>query len=114
MTEIIRLTSDTPFTAATPVAEPIGLQVAQTRTALHRELSDTQAATGIWECTPGSWRRQVLLAEYSYIISGNGRFTTDEGEPVEFQAGDAIYFPANTSGTWEIRETVRKTYLLLG
>ncbi|WP_225316340.1 cupin domain-containing protein, partial [Pseudomonas aeruginosa] len=38
--------------------------------------------TGIWECTPGRFRRQVEQAEYSYIVSGEGRFTPDEGQAV--------------------------------
>uniref|UniRef100_UPI000666B36B cupin domain-containing protein n=1 Tax=Pseudomonas aeruginosa TaxID=287 RepID=UPI000666B36B len=66
---------------------------------------------------PGSrlgrgFRRQVEQAEYSYIVSGEGRFTPDEGQAVEFRAGDALYFAAATQGTWDIRQTVRKTYLI--
>ncbi len=68
--------------------------------------------TGIWECTPGRFRRQVEQAEYSYIVSGEGRFTPDEGQAVEFRAGDALYFAVATQGTWDIRQTVRKTYLI--
>ena len=33
----------------------------------------------------------------------------DEGQAVEFRAGDALYFAAATQGTWDIRQTVRKT-----
>ncbi|MNR69306.1 Cupin domain protein [compost metagenome] len=53
-------------------------------------------------------------AEYSYVISGEGSFTPDDGETIEFRAGDVLYFTANTQGTWEIRQTLRKTYLILG
>ncbi|MEB6589147.1 MULTISPECIES: cupin domain-containing protein [Pseudomonas] len=86
---------------------------AQARTAAHRTLPDGKGTTGVWECTPGSFRRQVAQAEYSYIVAGEGSFTPEQGLPVEFQAGDALYFPANTQGTWVIRKTVRKTYLIL-
>ncbi|PBM00239.1 hypothetical protein B8B58_33700 [Pseudomonas aeruginosa] len=48
----------------------------------------------------------------SPIVSGEGRFTPDEGQAVEFRAGDALYFAAATQGTWDIRRTVRKTYLI--
>ena len=34
------------------------------------------------------------------------------GEPVELRAGDAVLFPENCEGVWEIRETLRKTYVL--
>lgn len=33
-----------------------------------------------------------MQAEYSYFIEGKGVFTPDDGDPIEFQAGDAIYF----------------------
>ncbi|MOA14347.1 Cupin domain protein [compost metagenome] len=88
--------------------------MAHTRTALHRSAQDQNATMGIWECSPGQFRRQVMEAEYSYIISGEGSFTPDGGESIEFRAGDALYFPANTEGTWDIRQALRKTYLIFG
>lgn len=111
---LIRLYSDTPFTRAVPVAAPLGAPVAQTCTALHHDLPTQQVATGIWECTPGTWRRQVMQGEYSYFISGEGSFTPDDGSAIEFRSGDAIYFAPDTPGVWEIRQTVRKAYLILG
>ncbi|HYQ55202.1 MAG TPA: cupin domain-containing protein [Pseudomonas sp.] len=85
----------------------------QARIAANLELDDGRGSTGIWECTPGRFRRQVAQAEYSYIVSGAGSFTPDGDEPVHFSAGDALYFEANSQGTWDIRQTVRKTYLIL-
>ncbi|MNT45902.1 hypothetical protein D3C72_1825150 [compost metagenome] len=55
----------------------------------------------------------MVQAEYSYIVSGAGCFTPDTGESVNFSAGDALYFPANSQGTWVIRQNLRKTYLIL-
>lgn len=111
---LIRLNDESSFTEAAPVGQPIGQPVAMSRTAGHRALADSNATTGIWECSPGRFRRQVMEAEYSYIISGEGSFTPDDGETIEFGAGDALYFAANTEGTWDIRQTLRKTYLILG
>jgi uncharacterized cupin superfamily protein len=68
---------------------------------------------GIWECSPGNFRRQMIQAEYSYIIHGEGSFTPDGGKTVEFHAGDSLYFSENTQGEWDIRETVRKAYLIM-
>lgn len=110
---LIRLESDEQFSSATPVAAPLGAPVSQTRTARHKEIEEQKVSTGVWECTPGIWRRQVLSAEYSYFISGAGSFTMDGGEKIEFKSGDAIYFAPNTQGVWDIRETVRKTYLII-
>ena len=107
---LLKNTAGADLGAASPVAVPLGEPVAQTR-AYAVERTD-QVETGIWECTPGRFRRQVEQAEYSYIVSGDGRFTPDEGQAVEFRAGDALYFAAATQGTWDIRQTVRKTYLI--
>ncbi|MGY9058689.1 MAG: cupin domain-containing protein, partial [Candidatus Puniceispirillales bacterium] len=38
-------------------------------------------------------------------------FTPDDGEPINIEAGDVVYFPANSTGVWEIIETTRKSYL---
>ncbi|WP_271410024.1 cupin domain-containing protein [Pseudomonas sp. Q1-7] len=110
----IRLDDATPFTPASPVGAPVGEPLVLTRTALHQELPGQRAVTGFWECSPGRFRRQVVEAEYSYIVSGEGSFTPDGGEPIDFREGDALYFAANTQGTWEVRSPVRKTYLILG
>ncbi|MFK0095588.1 cupin domain-containing protein [Pseudomonas sp. NPDC090592] len=87
--------------------------VAQARLAANQVLTDGRGEAGVWECTPGRFQRQVMQAEYSYIISGEGSFTAQGGQTVDFAAGDVLYFSANTHGTWDIRSTVRKTYIIL-
>ncbi len=37
----------------------------------------------------------------------------DADVALDIRAGDAVFFPANTLGTWEILETARKTYIIL-
>jgi uncharacterized cupin superfamily protein len=99
------------LTDATPVAVPLGEPVAVT-TGQGVEHPDGVAA-GVWECTPGRWRRQIAQQEFCHFISGRCTFTPDGGEPIQINAGDAMLFPANTFGIWDIEETVRKTYVLL-
>lgn len=94
-----------------PVAVPLGEPLAVTSvTAVER--SDG-VETGIWECTPGRWRRQVVAQEFCHFIQGRCTFTPDNGATVHIQAGDALMLPANSTGTWDILETVRKTYVLI-
>ncbi|WEK29663.1 MAG: cupin domain-containing protein [Candidatus Pseudomonas phytovorans] len=115
MTPIVkRLAADAAFSAWKPVAQPEGDVVSRTRHALDEAVEDPGFSLGVWECTPGAWRRQVLQAEYSYFVSGKGVFTPDEGEVIRFQAGDAVYFAPNTTGVWEIEETVTKHYFIVG
>jgi uncharacterized cupin superfamily protein len=97
--------------ASNPVAVPLGEPVSiASVTAVER--SDG-VETGIWECTPGRWRRQIVQQEFCHFIKGRCTFTPDGGEPLTIEAGDAIMLPANSTGIWDIQETVRKTYVLI-
>lgn len=107
---LIRNAGESGFSAPVAVQRPTGDRVAQVRVAGNTEIPVGQ--TGIWECSPGRFRRQVPQAEYSYFISGHGSFTPDGGEPIKFKAGDAVYFAANTEGEWDILETVTKAYVI--
>jgi uncharacterized cupin superfamily protein len=68
---------------------------------------------GVWECTPGKFRRTIPNAEFAHFVKGRCVFHPDDGAPVEIKAGDSVYMPANTHGVWEVFETVRKTWILL-
>jgi hypothetical protein len=89
--------------------EPQGAPVAMIRSRDFHEAPDA----GVWECTPGTWRRAIRNAEFAHFVAGRCRFHADSGETLDIRAGDAVYFPAHTTGTWEIIETVRKTYFLV-
>ena len=92
-----------------PANQPQGEPVACIRS---KSLHDAPNC-GVWECTPGKWRRAVTQAEFSHFVTGRCRFHADTGETLDIEAGDAVLFPPNTQGTWEIIETVRKNYLIL-
>ena len=98
--------------ASSPVAVPLGLPVAvASTTSVER---DDGVETGVWECTPGRWRRQIVAQEFCHFIQGRCTFTPDDGgETLHIEAGDALMLPANTLGVWDIQETVRKTYVLI-
>jgi uncharacterized cupin superfamily protein len=92
-----------------PVRVPLGAPVAELRGTALRAAPEC----GVWECTPGRWRRQVESAEFCHFLSGRCTFTPDGGPPLEIAAGDSVYFPARSVGVWHVLETVRKTYVLL-
>ncbi|QXI25766.1 cupin domain-containing protein [Pseudomonas vanderleydeniana] len=96
---------------STPVAVPLGEPVS-VASVTSVERSDG-VETGIWECTPGRWRRQITAQEFCHFIQGRCTFTPDGGEPLLIEAGDALMLPANSTGIWDIQETVRKTYVLI-
>lgn len=73
-----------------------------------------QCSTGLWECSPGKFARQVEEAEVMHILSGQCTFTPENSDtPLAIQAGDTLFFPAHTRGVWDISETVRKVYVLV-
>jgi uncharacterized cupin superfamily protein len=74
------------------------------------ESASGDVSTGIWEASPGSFRRAIMDAEFSHFIAGRASFVTDEGQQFDFRAGDAAYFPPFSRGVWTIHETLRKTY----
>lgn len=71
-----------------------------------------QPEVGLWECSPGRFRRQVRSSETMHVISGEAIFTPDGGAPVALKAGNVYFFPAETVGAWEIQSTMRKVYVL--
>ena len=93
-----------------PAKAPIGSLIAQIRGSEHGK----RDRVGVWECTPGRWRRQVMEREFAHFVSGRARFIPDDGEPFDIRAGDAVWFPADTTGTWDITETLRKSYVIIG
>jgi uncharacterized cupin superfamily protein len=97
--------------AAGAVARPLSQPACTTRA-----LKFTEAAggdrMGVWECTSGSYMRQVAEAELMHILAGRCTFTPEGGEPLAIEAGDTVYFPANTHGRWDMSETVRKVYVV--
>ncbi len=106
-----RNTSEIALEDSNPVAVPLGEPLAVTSTT-SVERSDG-VETGVWECTPGRWRRQIVQQEFCHFVAGRCTFTPDGGETIEISAGDALMMPANTTGIWDIQETVRKTYVLI-
>ena len=53
-----------------PVSVPIGEPVAHLKCFEAVALKEKQVEAGVWECSPGVWRRQVLLAELCHFVSG--------------------------------------------
>lgn len=95
-----------------PAKLPVGELIAQQSTAQDQTSETISASIGIWESSPGKFKRHIANREFSHIVKGLCIFTPEGGEPVELQAGDAVLFPANCEGTWEIKEDFRKTYCI--
>lgn len=108
-----------PATSAAPLLEDwgtVGLPLSEPACALRGVKMvlplDPQPEVGVWECSPGRYRRQVRSAETMVVLSGEAVFTPDGGAPVPLRQGDVYFFPAETNGVWEIQTPLRKVYTL--
>jgi uncharacterized protein len=96
---------------AGPVSVPISQPIAHLKCFAAVVLKDKQVEAGVWECSPGTWRRQILQAELCHFVSGYAFFTPEGGDKLEIKAGDAVFFPPGSQGVWDVRETIRKSYV---
>ena len=68
---------------------------------------------GVWECSPGLIAmKNWAYDEFCILLAGRVVITPDGGAPQEYAQGDAFVIPKGFSGTWDIRETVRKYYAI--
>jgi uncharacterized cupin superfamily protein len=68
----------------------------------------------VWECTPGTYRSTKQgVSEIMQIVAGEATITGDDGTVHEVRPGVAVYLPDGWSGVWDIRQTVRKTYVIV-
>jgi len=83
-----------------------------TRTWNVEETPDGKIYAGIWEATPGKWRVSYEEWEFCQIASGMSVVTGDDGASVTLKAGDSLVLRPGFTGTWEVVETTRKTYVI--
>ena len=79
---------------------------------LTRSQPPRRAESGIWTCSPGTWRCEVKSDEFCHFIVGSSLYTHDNGEQIEIKPDTLAFFPAGWSGICEVRETVRKVYMI--
>jgi len=94
-----------------PGVEPIGGHPE----AFALELTDDgHVQTGIWECTPGSFpSRRDGFCELMHFVAGDATITDADGARREVRPGAVIFVPDGWQGVWDIRKTVRKTYVIV-
>ncbi len=64
-----------------------------------------------------TWEKEISrfdwhydTGETCYLLEGQVKVTTHDGETVRFSAGDMVRFPAGLSCVWEISAPVRKHF----
>jgi uncharacterized protein len=91
-----------------------GAEPGSARTAELVLYADDRMETGIWEVTPGEFdAAHGQYVEFMHFVAGDATITADDGAVHEVRAGVALTVPSGWRGRWEVRETVRKTYVLV-
>lgn len=65
---------------------------------------------GVWEHTPGI-STDVEEDEVFLVLSGRATVSVDDGESIEFSAGDVGILRAGAITTWVVHETLRKVFI---
>jgi len=64
----------------------------------------------IWEKEVSSFPWSYDEKDTCYILEGSAKVRAEDGETVEFGAGDLVVFPEGMDCTWEITSPIRKHY----
>lgn len=78
------------------------------RAGLHSPSIDGNASTHIWECTAGTFWWTFDGEETVFILEGQVRVTTPNGETRTLKPGDIAYFAEDTKALWDIDDYVKK------
>jgi uncharacterized protein len=76
---------------------------------------DDRVQCGVWEVTPGAFTAENAgFAEHMHVLRGAATVTSEDGTSVELGPGVSFVAPDGWRGRWEVRETVRKIYVIWG
>lgn len=90
--------------------EPVGAPSKQTANNFYEE---GNMFAGTWECEPGVMDLDLDITEFCHLLSGHWVLTSETGEVTEIKAGDSWVFPKGWKGRSEVKETVRKVYMII-
>ncbi len=74
--------------------------------------NDGTSESGLWVCTPGTWRLALPSDELCHFIAGRATYTSDDGEVIDVTPGTVVHFLEGWSGQCVVHETLRNVYML--
>ena len=73
-----------------------------------------QLDAGVWECEPNKHFYEASpYDEFVYLLEGNVDVIEEDGSVQTFKAGDSFMMPRGCKCTWDVKEPVRKLYVVL-
>ena len=72
-------------------------------------------SVGVWRCEPGHWRIEMAADERELftVLAGRCRLHAEDGSQVEAGPGEAVVIPAGFRGSFEVLQTLTKTYAIV-
>ncbi len=98
-----------------PIGPRAGADQGNPQVSVREIFKDDSIQVGVWECTSGGWpivdRSDTEVAS---IVSGRATVTDIDGSEHVLVPGSVITLPKGWSGRWDLSETLRKVYVLIG
>ena len=82
---------------------------------LDADLGGSRLYCGVWRCEPGHWRIEMAPGEQELftVLAGQCRVHAADGSFQSAGPGEAIFIPPGFRGSFEVLETVTKTYAIV-
>ena len=73
---------------------------------------DWTSSVVVWDCTAGSFTWHYSQDETIFVISGEAFLLLENGSERRFGPGEVGFFPAGTTCTWRVAQSIRKVAVL--
>lgn len=73
---------------------------------------DWTSSIVVWDCTAGRFHWHYSQDETLLVISGEAFLLQEDGDERRFGPGDLGFFPAGTTCTWRVADSIRKVAVL--
>ncbi len=91
----------------------LDIRAGQPRASIRELYRDDTTQSGVWEATPGRFGgTNDGIGELMFVLAGSATVTGDDGVQVELRPGVTFLSRPGWRGEWEVRETVRKVYVI--
>jgi uncharacterized cupin superfamily protein len=101
-------------TLPAPVPKPTS-RTGQVESTLGVWHAEPPTSSGVWECGPGEFTAdRSECTEVCQILSGTATVTGVDGASADLRPGSLLVLPQGWRGTWQIHETVRKSFVMIG
>jgi uncharacterized protein len=93
--------------------DPLTVTRGAPRASVRELYRDDVVQCGVWEVTPGEFAGENAgFGEHMYVLRGDATVTSEDGATVELRPGVSFVARAGWRGRWDVRETVRKIYVI--